>query len=575
LRFSKLFGKTLRQAPAEADTISHQLLLRSGMIQQIATGVYTFLPLGWRTLRKIEQIVREEMDKAGAQELLMPALQPFELWEKTGRHLDFGQTLMTVKDRRERKLVLGPTHEEVITELIARQVSSYRDLPLLLYQIQTKFRDEARPRGGLLRVREFLMKDLYSFDVDEAGLEESYRKMVQAYANTYARCGLPFMMVEADSGAIGGKASHEFMLLAASGEDEILYCKQCGYAANLEKAQSRKGSAGGGPARPTELVATPDMKAIADVARFLEIPGNRMLKAIFYMADSQLVFVTTRGDVEVNEVKLKNVLKCLDLRLAREDEVALAGIVAGYASLVGLKGIKSVGDESITMGSNFVAGANRPGYHLKNVNYPRDFQVDALADIALARAGEGCPRCDGELVSTRGVEVGHVFKLGTFLSEKIGAFFQDQAGVQKPIVMGCYGIGIGRILAGAVEQNHDEAGIIWPAPIAPYHIYLCPLFTDNAEVVSASDELYHDLQEAGLEVLYDDRVESPGVKFNDADLIGLPIRVTLSPRTLKARSAEVRSRREKRAENVPLAGITTLLKDRLARMYPRLDTNAG
>ena len=560
MRFSKLFGKTQRQAPAEADTISHQLLLRAGMIEQISAGVYAFLPLGWRTLRKIEQIVRQEMDKAGGQEILMPTLQPIELWEKTGRHFAFGQTLFTLEDRKKRKIFLGPTHEEIVTELVHRQVKSYRDLPLLLYQIQTKFRDEPRPRGGLLRVREFQMKDLYSFDADEAGLDGSYQKMVQAYKNIYTRCGLNHMMVEADSGAIGGKASHEFMLLADSGEDEIIFCKQCGYAANLEKARMKRVHLEGLVPEPVEEVATPGAKTISEVAAFLKVPEKAVLKAVFYVADGQVVFVVTRGDIEVNEVKLKNALKCLDLRLAREDEVKMAGIVAGYASLVGLKGLKSVGDESITMGSNFVAGANKEGCHLKNVNYSRDFKVDVLTDIALARSGAGCPNCGAPMASTRGVEVGHVFKLGTFLSEKMGASFLDESGTQKPIVMGCYGIGIGRILAGAIEQNHDDGGIIWPAPIAPYQIHICPLFMDNAEVVSTSEKLCTELEAAGLDVLLDDRTESPGVKFNDADLLGFPVRLTISPRLLKTGSIEVKKRTEKKAEIRPLEGVVGDLK---------------
>ncbi len=565
MRFSRLLGKTQRQAPAEADTISHQLLLRTAMIEQISAGVYAMLPLGWRVLRKIEQIVREEMDRAGGQEILMPALQPVELWEKTGRHLAFGQTLFTIEDRKKRKIFLGPTHEEIVTELVHRQVRSYRDLPLLLYQIQTKFRDEPRPRGGLLRVREFQMKDLYSFDVDEAGLDISYDKMVKAYKKIYTRCGLPHMMVEADSGAIGGKASHEFMLLADSGEDEIIYCKQCGYAANVEKAGSRREHLEGVIPEPLEEVATPGTKTIAEVGRFFKVPERAILKAIFYMADGKLVFVVTRGDVDVNEVKLKNALKCLDLRLAREDEVKLAGIVAGYASLVGLSGIKSVGDESITMGTNFIAGANKPDLHLKNVNYSRDFKVDILTDIALARSGEGCPKCGAPLCCTRGVEVGHVFKLGTFLAERIGACFLDEAGTQKTIIMGCYGIGIGRILAGAIEQNHDDAGIIWPMPIAPYQVYLCPLFMDNAEVVATSEKLYEELQSAGLEVLFDDRADSPGIKFNDADLLGIPIRLTVSPRLLKTGSIEVKRRTEKKAEVRPMEGVVDYLRDWVAR----------
>jgi prolyl-tRNA synthetase len=555
MRISQLMTRTLRQAPAEADTVSHQLLVRAGMVHQVASGIYAYLPLGWRVLRNLEQIIRDELDRAGGQELLMPVLQPYELWERTGRHQAFGQSLFRLTDRRERRLCLGPTHEEIITELVRHQVRSYRDLPLLLYQIQTKFRDEPRPRGGLLRVREFPMMDLYSFDTDEEGLDVSYQKMRRAYLNIFERCGLPTMEVEADSGAIGGKDSHEFMVVAESGEDVIIHCQQCKYAANMEKAQSAKPDGNHEPLKDKEEIATPGMKSIEEVAGYLGIPKRQTLKAVFYTADGNLIFVVTRGDLEVNETKLKNALKCADLQLAGEDRVRQAGLVAGSASPVGLSGIKTVADDSVKMGTNFVAGANRPDHHLKNVNYPRDFHIDMMLDIAVAQPGQGCPKCGSALVSTRGIEAGHIFKLGTVFSEELGANFLDQKGETKPLIMGCYGIGVGRLMAAAIEQNHDDKGIVWPVPLAPYSIYLCLLGADNTEVAATAEKLYADLEARGLEVLLDDRQESPGVKFNDADLIGVPLRLVVSPRTLKSKSAELKWRDKEQSELLALEGI--------------------
>jgi prolyl-tRNA synthetase len=565
MRFSKLFGKTLKEIPAEADTLSHQLLLRTGMIQQVAAGVYSYLPLGWRVLRKIEQIIREEMDKAGGQELMLPTLQPFELWEKSGRYPSFGKTLFTVTDRREHTLILGPTHEEIITDLVRRFVQSYRDLPLLLYQIQNKFRDEPRPRGGLLRVREFIMKDLYSFHTDEADLDRCYQEMIQAYKNVYSRCGLPSVVVEADSGAIGGKESHEFMLVAETGEDEIIHCSDCAYAANIEKACSIKPKPETTTPLPLEELSTPNIKTIEEVANFVGVPASQTLKAVFYSSDNEIVFVVIRGDLDVNETKLKNLLKCSELRLATDIEVKAAGLVAGSASPIGIKGIKIIADDSINLGSNFVAGANKPDTHLKNVNYPRDFEVDLIADIAIAHPGYDCPKCNCKLQSSHGIEVGHVFKLGTFLSEKLGASFLDRNGESKPIIMGTYGIGLGRLLAAAIEQNHDDKGIIWPIAIAPYHIYLCPLRLENPDVAEAAEKLYQNLTSKNLEVLFDDREESPGVKFNDADLLGIPLRLTISPRTLESQSIEIKWRNEKQTELVPLKEITTKIKKLLQK----------
>ncbi|MBI2858044.1 MAG: proline--tRNA ligase [Chloroflexi bacterium] len=561
MRFTNLFGKTLRQPPADAETVSHKLLARAGMISQVSAGVYAYMPLGYRVLRKIEQIVREEMNAAGGQELFMPSLQPVELWQVSGRLGPFGKTLFALKDRKEHTLVLGPTHEEIITDLFHRHVQSYRELPLLLYQIQNKFRDEPRPRGGLLRVREFVMKDLYSFDADEAGLEISYQKMTAAYQRIFRRCGLPAVQVEADSGAIGGKASHEFMLLADTGEDEIIQCHRCSYNANAEKAQVRKPEMPAEPALPLEAIPTPGVSTIAGLSKLLDVPLGKMLKVVFYVADGAITMVVIRGDLDVNEVKLKNLLKCIDMRMAADDELREAGLVPGFASPVGVKKVKIIADDSIKMGQNFVAGANKHDFHLKNVNFPRDFEVDAIGDIALARAGMECPRCGQQFHSARGVEVGHVFKLGTFLSERLGATFLDESGMSKPAVMGCYGIGVGRLMAAAVEQNHDDKGMVWPAPIAPYHIYLCALSMDRPEVVSAANHVYENLAAAGIEVLYDDRIESPGVKFNDADLLGLPIRVTVSPRTLKTMSVEIKRRSRKDAEIRPIGEAVNTVKD--------------
>ncbi|MDP2952914.1 MAG: proline--tRNA ligase [Chloroflexota bacterium] len=567
MRLSRLFGKTLKEIPAEADTISHQLLLRAGMVHQVTAGVYSYLPLAWRALRKIEEILRLEMDAAGGQEINMPVLQPLELWEESGRARAFGQNLFTLRDRRGRGLVLAPTHEEVVTALARRYIHSYRDLPIMVYQIQTKFRDEPRARGGLIRVRQFAMKDLYSFDADEEGLDISYQKMAQAYKKVFERCGLPTLMVEADSGAIGGKDSHEFMVIAPSGEDEVIYCEKGDYAANAERAQSVKNTQAREEPLPLEEVATPGMKTIPDLARFLGIPESRTIKALFYMADGEMVFVSIRGDLEVNEVKLKNALKCAELRLARNDEVEPAGLVAGFASPIGLKEVKIVADDSITLGSNFVVGANKPDTHLKNANYPRDFKVDLMADIARARTGDRCPRCGGQLMATRGIEVGHIFKLGTTFSQKLEAFYLDREGKQKPLMMGCYGIGLERLLAAAIEQNHDEKGILWPIPIAPYQVHLVALGMDNPEVASAAERLYGELQEQGFEVIFDDRQESPGAKFNDADLLGMPLRLTLSPRTLKAGSVEVKRRNTKEMELVPLPQLNDRLQALLKTPY--------
>ena len=564
MRISQLFGKRLREVPSEADTESHRLLLRAGMINQLVAGVYSYMPLALRTLRKIENIVRDEMNQTGAQEVQMPSLQPVEIWQKSGRDAGMGQTLFHLKDRKDRELVLGPTHEEVVTDMAGRNVQSYRDLPFTLYQIQTKMRDEPRPRGGLIRVREFTMKDAYSFHADEAGLDLTYKAMVQAYKNIYRRCGLPAIIIEADSGAIGGKDSQEFMAVTDIGEDEIIICDTCGLGANVEKAVSIKAKAESSPALGMEEVATPGQESIEDVAAFLKVKTIQTLKAVFYSADGAFVFVMIRGDLEVNEIKLKKVLHAADLRLASDEEVKRAGIVPGSASAVGLRGVRIVADESVTSGANFVAGANKAGRHLKNVNYPRDFQADLVADIAKAKAGDTCAVCGGVLRTVRGMEIGHVFKLGTSISAKMGANFVDESGASHPIIMGCYGIGIGRLMAAVIEHNHDDKGIIWPRSVAPYQVYLCPLYMDNVEVVKQADSMYAELSGMGIEVLYDDRTESPGVKFNDADLLGIPVRITVSPRSLEKASVEIKLRSDKKAELIALPEAIAKVKAMLA-----------
>ncbi|MCH8898696.1 MAG: proline--tRNA ligase, partial [Chloroflexi bacterium] len=465
MRFTQLVSKTLREDPPDAETASHRLMVKAGLIHQVAAGVYAYLPLAWRSIKKIEGIIRQEIDAAGGQELLMPTLQPADLWDQTGRRAAFGDNLFQLEDRHGRPMVLAPTHEEVITGIVKSNVHSYRDLPLILYQIQTKFRDEARPRAGLIRVREFAMKDAYSFNGDEDSLDQSYQAMAQAYRNIYKRCNLPVLMAEADSGAIGGKDSHEFILPTATGEDTVIACPSCSYTANAEKAQAVYPDAPSESELPLEEVSTPGVKTIAGLASMLGVPESKTLKAVFYTADDKLVFVTVRGDLEVNEVKLKNALKANELRLATDDEVKAAGLVAGSASPIGIEGIQRVADPSITQGSNFVVGANKPDTHLINANYPRDFPVDLLTDVVLAQPGHLCPHCGHVLEATRGIEVGHIFKLGTFFSETLGALFLDQNGRQQPIHMGCYGIGVGRLLAAAIEQNHDEKGMVFPVPI--------------------------------------------------------------------------------------------------------------
>jgi prolyl-tRNA synthetase len=563
LRFSQLFGKTLREAPADAESANHQLILRAGLVMQLAAGVFSYLPVGWRIVRKVEQIIREEMDSAGGQELHMPVIQPADLWDESGRREAFGPTLFSLLDRRDRPMVLGPTHEEVVVDLVRRSVQSYRDLPVLLYQIQTKLRDEARPRAGLIRVREFIMKDLYSFDADWEGLDASYDRMYEAYTNIFRRCGVPTLPVLADSGAIGGKDSQEFLFLTPIGEDTALICDSCGYAANAEKATFRKPPATAEVEAPLEDTATPGLKTIDELAESLQLPAARTLKAVFYRTERGPVFAAIRGDMEVNEAKLRNALKSHELELMGEEDVRRAGLVAGSASPVGLRSITIVADDAILQSPNLVAGANRPDTHLKNVNHGRDWKADIVADIALAHAGDGCSVCGGQLVARRGIEMGHIFKLGTIYSEKMGATFLDAAGSTRPCIMGCYGIGVERILAAAVEANHDEQGIVWPKSISPFDAHLVGLNLDRDEVRAAAESVYEALRDDGIELLYDDRDEPAGVKFKDADLLGVPLRLTVSPRSLTRGAIEVKRRDVSESSDVrvteAVAGVRQLL----------------
>jgi len=552
--------------------ISHQLLLRAGFIRPLVTGIFSYLPLGWRALRKIERILCEEMDRIGCQEVHLPVVQPAELWQRTGRWEEIGPELAHFRDRTDRDLVLAMTHEEVVADLVRQEVRSYRDLPRMVYQIQTKFRDEPRPRGGLIRVREFTMKDAYSCHTDFADLDAFYLQMYAAYERVFSRCGLEVLAVEADTGIMGGAASHEFMVLNGQGEDTLILCPACGYAANREQAILDKGQSVDSSLARIEEVATPGCKTNAQVADFLGVPIQQTLKAVFYTSErtGQVVLVVIRGDLEVNEIKLYHVLSGEMLHPATAEELEAAGIVAGYASPLGLNGLRVVADNSITMGADFVAGANREGYHLTGVNYPRDYRVDVLADIALVQRGQPCAHCGGELEEQRGIEVGHLFKLGTRYSEKLGATFLDSRGRVQPVVMGSYGIGLERLLAAIVEQHHDAQGMVWPWSVAPYHIHLLSLGRDEA-VVAWAEALYRELQKASVdrpspyEVLYDDRSESAGVKFNDADLIGLPLRLTVSRRTVAQNAVECKLRSHGERELVPLDALPSRLKKRFSQ----------
>jgi prolyl-tRNA synthetase len=544
MRYSKLLLPTLKETPTEAEVISHRLLLRAGFIRKLTAGIYTYLPLGLAAIRKVEHIVREEMNRAGAQELLMPMVQPGDLWRESGRWEKYGPELLRFTDRHNRESCLGPTHEEVITDLVRNELHSYRDLPVNLYQIQTKFRDEIRPRFGLMRGREFVMKDAYSFDVDEQGVEATYGAMYDAYQRIFTRCGLSFRAVEADTGTIGGSFSHEFMVLAATGEDTLVICKNCSYAANMEKARIRPLPP---PAQqpamlPIEKRETPGKRKVAAVTEFLGISPRELVKTMVYIADGQPVAVLVRGDHEVQPVKLKNLLGAVEVELADDKQVFdITGVPTGYLGPLGLN-IKIVADQTVADMHNFVIGANEKNYHLVNVNPGRDFDIAHRADLRMVTAEDRCCDCGGELELTRGIEVGHIFKLGDSYSRAMSATFQDSNGEEKFFIMGCYGIGVSRTVAAAIEQNHDDNGIIFPLPLAPFQVIILNLGLKDEKITAVAEDLYQRLSQNGIEVLLDDRDERPGVKFKDADLIGIPYRVTIGKRLLEEKMVEIRAR---------------------------------
>ena len=552
MRRSQLFGRTLREIPSEAEVPSHRLLLQAGMIRRLVVGMYSYLPLAQRALRKIENIIRDEMDAIGGQEIDMPLVQPAGLWQETGRwEMLVGKELAGFEDRFGRKLVLAMTHEEAVTDLVRNQTNSYRQLPLMLYQIKLKFRDEPRPRAGLIRVREFAMKDAYSFHADEADLDRYYEQMHQVYLNIFHRSGIDVVSVESDPGIIGGTEAHEFMLIADAGEDRIISCNSCDYRANADVAVMQKPQVDNGEPESIEELETPDQTTIEDVANYLRVEKEQTLKAVFYSTDESLIFAAIRGDIEVNETKLKKAVGATHLWFSTDEELRRYGLVAGYASPIDVKGVTVVVDDSVASTTNLIAGANKPGYHLKNMNYPRDFKADVVADISLARDGMTCVHCGGTLTEKRGIEVGNIFKLGTKYSEAMNATYLSQKGRPQLLFMGCYGIGIGRLLASIIEANHDEEGIIWPPAVAPYQIHLMHIGKGD-EVRQRAEALYTDLRAQGYEVLYDDRQESPGVKFNEADLLGMPLRLTISQRTLETDSVEIKRRTEKEKDFVKL-----------------------
>ena len=566
-RMSGMFGRTLREAPADADSANHQLLLRSGLIVQLAAGVYSFMPAAWRSLRKIEQIVREEMEAAGAQEIRMPAMQPLELWQETGRDRSYGPVLFQLRDRRERPMVLAPTHEEAVTDLFRKTAQSYRDLPQRVFQMQTKFRDEPRPRGGLIRVREFIMKDAYSFDIDEEAFQRTYAAMAAAYHNVYRRCGVPVVAVQADSGAIGGKQSEEFIFLTEIGEDNIALCPSCGYAANQERAEFARVAMSEEEALPVEEVATPGTTTIESLAEFLDVPQETTAKAAFFLVDDRPTFAVIRGDLEINELKLINALGAQEARPLTPEEVAEAGWVAGYASPVGVEPAQVIADPSVVEARNLVGGANREGFHLRNLSYGRDWSAGTVADIGLAQAGARCGSCAaGQLEMHRGVELGHIFRLGEVYAEPMDAGVLNAEGERVLPVMGCYGIGLERLLAAVVQANHDEQGIVWPPSVAPYDVHVVAIGAERDEVGEALERLERDLDAAGLSCLSDDRDERPGVKFNDADLIGAPLRITLGPRGLRDGEVELKARSESEARNAPLEDAASVAQDALAAL---------
>lgn len=562
---SKLLIPTLRDAPSEADVVSHQLMLRAGLIRPLAAGIYTYLPLGWRVLRKVSSIIREEMDRIGAQEMLMPAMQPAELWQQSGRYSLYGPELVRLYDRHNREFALGPTHEEVITSLIRDEVNSYRKLPMILYQIQTKFRDERRPRYGLLRGREFMMKDAYSFDADWESLDDTYRNVYYAYTRIFDRCGLTYRVVEADAGTIGGEGeTHEFMALADIGEDTVAVCSHCSYSANLETAYTRHGAS---PAEARtvpkpEKIHTPGVRTIDQLTASLDIEAGHILKTLIYMADGRPVAVIVRGDHEVNETKLKNALRANHIELANEEIVRQhTGAPTGFAGPVGLSLPLWIDQEAAIIESG-VAGANEPDYHLRYVVPGRDFPLEHIGDYRNVTEGDSCPHCEGTFKFYRGIEVGHVFKLGTKYSAALGAGFLNAAGRENPVIMGCYGIGVSRILSAVIEQNHDDGGILWPMAIAPFHVHLIPVSVQDPVQRGLAEKLYYRLQAEGMEVLMDDREERPGVKFKDSDLIGIPIRIVVGKQAGEG-LVEIKERGQAAAEVIGYEAVVTHVLGRM------------
>ncbi|NLH45219.1 MAG: proline--tRNA ligase [Acholeplasmataceae bacterium] len=554
MRVSRLYAPTLREVPAEAEVVSHQLMLRAGFMRKAAGGIYSYLPLALRVLKKIEAIVREEMDQAGAQELLMPIVQPAEMWQESGRWDVYGAEMFRLNDRHNRNFCLGPTHEEMVTTLIRADIRSYRQLPLNVYQIQNKFRDERRPRFGLMRGREFIMKDAYSFDRDEVALDKSYQAMYDAYTRIFTRCGLNFRPVEADSGAIGGSGSHEFMVIADSGEAEIVFCTECEYAANVEKAELAAISSVDEPMQELKSVDTPNCKTIADVCNYLNLSIEKSVKAVAYTSEKGLILCFVRGDHEVNEIKVINTCNVINLEMASEEELTKAGTVGGYMGPVGMdpEKVMIVVDSSVMNMHNFCCGANKSDSHYLNVNPGRDFTPTFVADIRLIQETDACPHCGGKISKARGIEVGQVFKLFTKYSEALKATYLDENGKEKPMVMGCYGVGVSRTMAAAIEQNNDADGIIWPAAIAPYQVLVVPVNVKDELSSQMAEEVYSNLLKAGIEAAIDDRKERPGVKFKDADLIGYPVRIVIGPKTLTEKQIEIKIRKTGEVMSLPL-----------------------
>jgi len=572
-RLSQFFLPTLKEVPAEAEVISHQLMLRAGMIKKLSAGIYAYLPYGLRAIKKVENIVREEMDRAGAIEVLLPSVQPGDLWMESGRWDHYGPELLRFRDRHGRESCLGPTHEEVITDIARKEIQSYKQMPLNLYQIQTKFRDEIRPRFGVMRAREFIMKDAYSFDVDDEECNRSYEKMYVAYEAVFKRCGLRFSVVEADTGPIGGSFSHEFMVLAQSGEDEIVTCQNCRYASNLEKAEVAPADDDAVPGEKEEtlqVVDTPGMRTIDEVSAFLSVGPEKIIKTLIYQTDQGPVAVLVRGDHALNETKLKNLLNAEDVTMADAETILeVTGAPIGFAGAVGLD-IKIVADFGVKGLKNVVMGANEEDRHIIYVNEGRDFSVDQYADLRMITTSDECPRCGSVLDFSKGIEVGHIFKLGTKYSKALSATFLDKGGREVPIIMGCYGIGIGRTVAAAIEQSHDEHGIVFPISISPFEVTILPLETHEPRVREVADALYQHLSDLGLSVLLDDREERPGFKLKDADLLGIPVRATVSLRTLQKESIEMRLRSDRDLKFIPVTHAPEAIKEVVQGLYDSL-----